>query len=751
MRTLVAAAILCFGLLLGVGARAEAATPSVVCKYPATSPNYLPSVFQPCPIPTALPYGAMNGNYAYQFTDGVGINTHITYLDTLYANEAYMKAALLALQIHHVRSDSLADAGTDLYSILEIEDLYQSGIYTDAIVNVGDTEAGTLAAINTLGPALESIEGPNEWSTSGGGSHWITDDRNTTINVMHPAALAANHHVSVIVPSIVFYQAANQMGDLSPWVDYGNMHDYSGGHIPENTGYGSLGNCGQPYGTSLYAICNYYQAALSRPLISTESGQATLQYGAGDVDEISQGSYNIRQMLDHFIHGVYRYYIYDLFDENPGYADDYWGMMNSDGSQKKSFKTIAGFMQIMQDPSHVKGACTVPVTLATPAPTSTAPPYRVVGFCKTTGEYDLVAYQTVASYDQEAFVVYPNPAIYIPVLYKSGFTPSSAHFWSYDTNGNWTADTTVGPTPSSMALTDRVSVLVFNRPSPVPLPALPSPPPTPQPTPTPTAPPPTPTPAPTAKPTSVAIKTTGVVMNSGQVGMYWAYASPAPSASPNASYGDYIYGAFAFPYEGAPRSVVSPAPGFSLVTGPVIYPQWQEYPGSTQASYNTAYNTFNYLSYGKYVTNQAGETNPDYWVTAGGYPSSSIYYDFKGADSVNPIGAENYYNSQYSDFTTVVHAYCQNLTVPRVGSQVILIIAGNYGGPNSYLYPNGSTNLGGWTIDQQSLQQGYAPMFSFHYNALTTTPNQVITGPTVGIDLYYNPNICEMIAIQPPA
>jgi hypothetical protein len=80
---------------------------------------------------------------------------------------------------------------------------------------------------------VDAIEGPNEWDTFGGYDGWWTDLRTYTKDLhtkakAHPSA--AVRALPIVAPSLAGANdsKAVAVGDLSAWVDFGNLHFYVG-------------------------------------------------------------------------------------------------------------------------------------------------------------------------------------------------------------------------------------------------------------------------------------------------------------------------------------------------------------------------------------------------------------------------------------------------------------------------------------------------------------------------------------------
>ncbi|UBF27173.1 hypothetical protein K9N68_04185 [Kovacikia minuta CCNUW1] len=216
---------------------------------------------------------------AYSFVDSIGVNTHLRYYDTTYGNYSLIEQRLQELGIHHIR-----DGGSDPTWIRNINQLASKGIQTTLVIDpnigVGPTSAYAIKPPgylitdlikNKLPGAVEAVEilnefdiiYPNGYSYNGAtvtAENWESYVRSFTQDTYNAIKSdPATQDVAVIGPSFVFSDSSARVGDLSQWVDYGNLHPYAN---PKNPGDPNLVqdivNRSQPFGT--------------RPLIATETG-----------------------------------------------------------------------------------------------------------------------------------------------------------------------------------------------------------------------------------------------------------------------------------------------------------------------------------------------------------------------------------------------------------------------------------------------------------------------------------------------
>lgn len=281
---------------------------------------------------------------AAAFVDSIGVNTHILYTGTPYYDRLdLVKQRLVELGVHHIRED-LGVERPDQYERLNA--LAAAGIKSTLIL--GDPHNGSaglderIATIRDhLSGAIDAVEGPNEYSTRGGAG-WREDlaayQQQLYAAIKGNSALAG---LPVIGPSIVHGDQA-ALGDVSSSLDFGNMHSYPNGGMPEaNLGF-QLG-----------------QAALnsgSKPVMATETGYNTAVSSESELkpaSEAAMATYTPRLFLDYFAGGVTRTFSYELLDEapDPGLTDPeaHFGLLRNDLSPKPAFDALRNLIEILSD------------------------------------------------------------------------------------------------------------------------------------------------------------------------------------------------------------------------------------------------------------------------------------------------------------------------------------------------------------------------------------------------------------------
>jgi hypothetical protein len=279
---------------------------------------------------------------AQTFVDSIGINVHLSYHDGPYGQFPRIASLLRGLGVRHVR-DGVSSGQTDVCR--EDRELNAAGMRFTYLTQVNPTPQVLTDWANCVGPSIEAYEGLNEYDIShpSGDTNWPatlqTDQKALYGAVKGTPALA---HLTVVAPSLTSPQAYRAVGDLSAYLDAGNMHDYSAGHDPGTAGWGANG-----YGSIPYNIAAARIVDGNKPIQATETGYATEATHVG-VDAATQAKYVPRLFLEHFNDGVPRTFEYELVDEGgPPFGN--YGIVNGALSPKPSYTALASLIALLRD------------------------------------------------------------------------------------------------------------------------------------------------------------------------------------------------------------------------------------------------------------------------------------------------------------------------------------------------------------------------------------------------------------------
>ena len=312
--------------------------------------------------PASAPADTYPAREADAFVDSVGVNTHLHYQGTVYdtAFETIIRPKLLASGIRHVRDGAYtyAGAGPDDFYYQRCRDLAAAGIRFDLLTAI-QTTATDATDYNKLpevedwcAGAVESFEGANEpdaQTIPAGQPDWVTQ------TVQGQQALYAavrsgpqTWQVAVLGPAVAWSPEA--LGDLSPYLDYGNWHPYPGGDCP---------GCADVYGQTLDTWLPAYMAPSGdKPMVASETGYNNAVNappgGNRPVSELAAGAYMPRLLLEDFNRGIVRTYLYELIDERPDPGADQpdanFGLLRNDGSEKPAYRAVQSLLWLLDDP-----------------------------------------------------------------------------------------------------------------------------------------------------------------------------------------------------------------------------------------------------------------------------------------------------------------------------------------------------------------------------------------------------------------
>lgn len=277
------------------------------------------------------------------FVDSVGVCTHWNYLDTAYGSQfSLLKQKLDDLDIRWLRDGVHPENATALAHYLEIyNDL---GIKTTD--SVQDKTGGILdptkiaARLNLLDDyanMLIAIEGPNEYDTSSDPDKWNTLRNYVQQLYTQVQANPALAPLPVLAPSMAQPAGYGYLGDVSAYVDKGNIHPYPGTNTPT-------------YGLDTW-MTNARTCAGDVGIWATETGYHNATSG---ISETAEAKYLPRLLMYYFGRGVERTATYELIDLQPDpnktNSQYNYGLLRNDGSEKPVFQAVENLIDLVKDP-----------------------------------------------------------------------------------------------------------------------------------------------------------------------------------------------------------------------------------------------------------------------------------------------------------------------------------------------------------------------------------------------------------------
>jgi hypothetical protein len=299
------------------------------------------------PATTELPNVASMS--AYQFTESIGVNTHLAYTDGKYANADRVLQDLQYLGISHVRDGLPASLpGRVPGDGLGAWDLLASaGIRFDVLVpwNVDlSAEMRQIQAVLRHHPKMiTAVEGPNEinnWEVKFQGKGGEEGAR-----AFQQELYREVHSEPSLKGLPVYYLTGGKSIDLATHprlADYENAHPYP--HLGQ-----------QPAGWLARDFQQYFTPSRPIPKVITETGYYTVPESRdwGGVDAKTQAKLLLNLYFDAAEQGVSRTFIYQLLDPYPDpegkSADSNLGFFFLDNRPKPSATLTHDLMQFLAD------------------------------------------------------------------------------------------------------------------------------------------------------------------------------------------------------------------------------------------------------------------------------------------------------------------------------------------------------------------------------------------------------------------
>jgi hypothetical protein len=274
------------------------------------------------------------------FVDFVGVNTHLGYSDTTYGDfDGILKPRLLELGVRHIR-----DGTYDQDVLRKYLELGKRGI---KLLLITDSKRAVEKA-QSLGPMLFAVEGVNEPDTRKGDWSARTQDEQRRLYEKVKAD-PGTKDTPVVVSSLAnLRDSPGKLGDLSAFLDFGNMHPYAAGNPPSrHWGWGL---------SMARAIAEARKVSGDKPILVTECGYHNRMENQGHpgVTETAEAKYLPRLFLVYFNRGMAKAYKYELLDLKPDLQcvdmESHFGLVRTNGTPKPSFYALKNLLHLLSDP-----------------------------------------------------------------------------------------------------------------------------------------------------------------------------------------------------------------------------------------------------------------------------------------------------------------------------------------------------------------------------------------------------------------
>jgi hypothetical protein len=398
-----------------------------------------------------LPLPAQKVWSADDFVDSVGINIHLNYLDTPYANFPQVLQALQQLGVRHVR-DGLIDTTWQGYYDRHNQ-LGRTGIKGIFITSPGQTAPLLLAYPGRMRDSFEAYEAPNEYDQNSD-PNWVATLATfvTKLNqTVKNNSLTARF--PVIGPSLTRQGSYAKLRGVC-FFDFENLHNYFAGRNPGTPGWGANG-----YGSISWNLANENAACPGKPVMTTETGYQTDLTLNHSIPEEVAATYIPRIFLEQWLQGIHRTYLYELIDFPNGgsAADSGFGLLRPDLSSKPAYLALANLLHLLDDPGP-----SYPVTPFSFALTGDLSNLHHALFEKRDGSFYLAIWVEQPAYDVDRRKVIPV-LVHQVVLHTDREVNLVSH--AFDPSGAMrTASLGVGTT-HGVEVSDSLTVLEIDQPS----------------------------------------------------------------------------------------------------------------------------------------------------------------------------------------------------------------------------------------------------------------------------------------------
>jgi hypothetical protein len=331
--------------------------------------------------------------------DSVGINSHLS--SGPYASRFETVEKLLRdLGVRHLRDEIHPDRG-DIVRMQRLSE--ELGIRFNLLVSPAtNTVPQMMQFISALGiRRLSAIEGQNEGDHEWFMAHPVAqnDWRRIVVDYQRSVHSAVRQLYSPDVlplgsPTVLNYKPEDMraIADAAHYCDFVALHAYvQGAQEPETT---------DPYAALSWYLENMRDPFKpGAPAIVTEAGYNTQAGAKTAVSETAAAIYTLRLLLNNFMSGIRRTFIYELLDQghDPTEWEQHFGLVRADDTPKPSYSAL----------QRLLGALNGKVLAARPGRrwvelVDGPPDVKLAHFRKDSGELVVALWRTVRCWDPAA-------------------------------------------------------------------------------------------------------------------------------------------------------------------------------------------------------------------------------------------------------------------------------------------------------------------------------------------------------------
>ena len=340
---------------------------------------------------------------ASALVDSIGVCVHLSYSNTVYGRfDDIILPRMLECKIRRVRDG--VPTGPKVtgreWIFRRGRALVAAGVKFSCVTVFNDPHNATDLAflersVGFYDGGVDLFEGPNE-PNLGKTPNWpqaLRDfQRDLYEYVKKSEGLRA---VPVLGPSLT-YGGPKLVGDLSAWMDFGNLHPYPGGRWPES-------------GNLDIHIADARASDGDKPLMATEVGYHSAletKRGHPPTSEAMIARYLPRLVLWNLLKGLRRNYIYefaDTHDRGPTDQESNFGLLRANGEPKPAFYAIKNLIALFDDAGGELKPKDLSFVILSPEPDA-----HVMGFQRADGDYLLALWLGVSGWDIDARVALPD-------------------------------------------------------------------------------------------------------------------------------------------------------------------------------------------------------------------------------------------------------------------------------------------------------------------------------------------------------
>ncbi len=305
--------------------------------------------------------GRLPAKQAEALASAFGVVTHLHFGGSVYGQTQRVVDTVAQLGVRHVRN-RLATIPPVLDGFREMA---ANGTRIEGVCGAfGDPQSmrqildSVVKAYPDPVAVFSALEGINEPNNDG--VPWVAETRSKTMDLFAERRRHGLEAIQIVGPSLARVTGGGveggttqgqslSLGDLSPWIDRGNIHVYPRARPPS---------------TDLDMFIAWQRAVCAnKPIYTTEGGFFTASNyhgGSNPTSEDAVRQYVPREIMENWIRGIERFFLYELLDDpDPSKAqrESNFGMLSVNGigktaawTPKPHYYAMKNFLEILGDP-----------------------------------------------------------------------------------------------------------------------------------------------------------------------------------------------------------------------------------------------------------------------------------------------------------------------------------------------------------------------------------------------------------------